>query len=144
MGEGQPGRPSPRRHWIGGDRMWSPIQCLTLSPPSLSLFCPPPACLASCSPATCQPYFFIVMCWWVSPLKMIDTTYPWRIFVLGPIPSNFFYSVTKAFLRYNLSSRQDISPKNCTSVSWFFLWQNGLRGEYQINSLCVAWLPVLQ
>jgi hypothetical protein len=52
--------------WIGGDGTWLPIQCLALSAPSLSSCYPPPACFASCSPATCLPYFLIVMYWLMS------------------------------------------------------------------------------
>ncbi len=52
--------------WICGDGTWLPIQCLLLSAPSLLLCYPPPACFASCSPATCLPYFLIVMYWLMS------------------------------------------------------------------------------
>jgi hypothetical protein len=47
--------------WIGEDRTWSLTRCLVLQAPSLLSCYPPPACFASCSPATCLPYFLIVM-----------------------------------------------------------------------------------
>jgi hypothetical protein len=71
--------------------------------------------LASClvvPPLAC--FIFWLLCvGWVSPLE-IDTT-PDEFLPLVPLPSIFFYSVTK---KYDLSSRHKIVPKNCTS---FFL-----------------------
>ncbi len=61
--------------WIGGDGTWLPIQCLALSTPSLSPCYLLPACFVSCSPATCLPYFLIVMCWLMS-LTSRDRHYP--------------------------------------------------------------------
>ncbi len=55
----------------------------------------------------------------VSPLE-IDTT-PDVFLSMAPIPSIFFFSVTETFLRYNLSSRHKIVPKNCTSFFWNYL-----------------------
>jgi hypothetical protein len=37
------------------------------------------------------------------------------IFFLGARPIHFLYSVAKAFLRYDLTSRHKIVPTNCTS-----------------------------
>ncbi len=105
----------PQKTSIGGDRTWLLIQCLALFAPSLSPCCPH-------SPAL----FLIIMCWCENPLSEIDST-PDKFLYLGPIPSIFFYSVTKAFLRYNLSSRHKIVPKNCTSVSCIFYDRTGVR-----------------
>ncbi len=94
------------------------------------LHCPPlPSCcvirhpLASrlvVPPIACLIFWLLCIGWWVSPLE-IDTTSD-KFLSLAPVPSIFFYSVTKAFFRYNLTFRHEIVPKNCTV---FLLWQNG-------------------
>ncbi len=99
--------------WIGRDGTWSTIRCLALSTPSLSSCYLPPACFASCSPPTPLPYLLIVMYWLMSlPSLEIDTTSD-EFLSLAPVPSILCYSVTKAFLRYSLTSRHKIVPKNC-------------------------------
>ncbi len=93
------------------------IRCLL----ALRLVVPPLACLI---------FWLLCVGWWVSPLE-IDTI-PDEFLPLAPVPSIFFYSVSKAFLRYNFTSRHEIVPKNHTS---FFWWQN----QPKIN-FC-AWHP---
>jgi hypothetical protein len=101
--------------WIGGDGTWLPIRCLALSTPSLSPCYLPPTCFASCSTATSLPHFLIVVCWLMS-LPCRDRHYtPDKFLFLALIPSIFFYSVTKAFFRYNSTSRHEIVLKNHTS-----------------------------
>jgi hypothetical protein len=74
--------------WIGGDGTWLLIRCLALSAPSLSSFYPPPACFASCSPATHLPYFLIVM-YWLMSLPSKDR-HSLQICVLGAHPIHLF------------------------------------------------------
>ncbi len=95
--------------WRRRDVVPNPMSCIVAS--SLSLCYLLPAHFASCSPATCLPYFLIVI-YWLTSLPTRERHYPWQILSLMPVPSIFFYSVTKVFFRYNLLSCLEIVPKN--------------------------------